>query len=250
MHFSGDNSGGPSAGAFHVTRWSIVRAAVDRDSLASQGALQTLCETYWYPLYAYARRSGRSADDAADVTQSFFAQLLERPLLESADPEFGRFRTFLLTVFKRFLINDFQRQQAQKRGGGVATISIDSATGEQQYRHEPASNWTAEDLYERRWALTLLSLTMERLEQEYRERGKLRLFELCRPHLAGSEGKLTCAETGRELKLTEAAVRVTVHRMRARFRELLAAEIASTIDERCSIVEELEYLRSVIREKK
>jgi RNA polymerase sigma factor (sigma-70 family) len=237
------------AGAFAVTRWSVVLAAADQQCPESDAALELLCGTYWYPLYAFARRMGRSPDDAAELTQEFFVRLLEQDFLNKADPERGKFRSFLLTVFKRFLLNEHDRDQAQKRGGGTRRFFIDASVGEHRYAFEPADDWTPEAVFERRWALTVLDQVMQRLEQAFHERNKPELFDLCRPHLVGGEQSTSYAEIAVQLKMSEAAVRVAVHRMRVLYRELLAAEIAGTIDEDESIVEEMNCLRAAIRGK-
>lgn len=245
MNSSLPESGPQHARVFAQTRWSVVLAAADRDSPESAEAMQTLCTAYWYPLYAFARRSGHSADDAADQTQQFFLRLLSERILDRADPGRGRFRSFLLTVFKRFLLNQRDRADAQKRGGAVAHFSIDSDTAEQRYAFEPSDDWTPEAIYDRRWALTLLDQVMRRLEHEYQERGRGELFGLCRGHLAGSETVVYSEIAGR-LRMSEAAVRVAAHRLRTRYRELLADEVAATLHEGESIVDELNCLQQAI----
>jgi DNA-directed RNA polymerase specialized sigma24 family protein len=235
------------AGGFAATRWSIVLAAADRVSPESEDALAILCDTYWYALYAYARRKGLSADDAAEATQEFFLRLMEKEFLDRADPQRGKFRSFLLTVFKRFLSNERQRENAQKRGGDRQRFSIDAAVGERRYAFEPADGWTPDALFERRWALTVLDRAMAELERRFREKGKEQLFNACRPSLTGAANAAACATIAAELRMSEAAVRVALHRMRSLFRELLAAEVACTIDQNQSIVEEMDYLRAAIR---
>jgi RNA polymerase sigma-70 factor (ECF subfamily) len=232
---------------FATTRWSIVLQAGDRASPESQRALQTLCEAYWYPLYAYARRRGSGPDESADLTQEFFARLLERPVLQTADRERGRFRAFLLTVFKRFLSNEAERHGAQKRGAGRLPLSIDAARGEERYRFEPADPWTPERLYERRWALTLLDRVMQRLGDEYQGRGKAELFERCKPALTGADTAAPYADVARQLGMAETAVRVAVHRMRQRYRELLTEEVRQTVDTPAEVDEELRSLRRALR---
>lgn len=236
-----------NAETFVSTRWSLVLAAGKPDSPDADAALQTLCEAYWYALYAFARRSGNTPDDAADRTQEFFARLLDRRLLGQADPDRGRFRSWLITAFKRFLINEWQREQAQKRGGGARRLSIDAAVGERRYAMEPADVRTPEAIYERRWALTVLEIALERVAEDYRERRKSQLFERCRGRLAGGTAADSCADIARDLAMSETAVRVAVHRMRSRYREFLMQEIAATLDERESLVDELERLRAAIR---
>jgi RNA polymerase sigma-70 factor (ECF subfamily) len=237
----------PSARVFTTTRWSVVLAASDPASGSSGNALSALCSTYWYPLYAYARRRGRSAEEAADLTQEFFARLLEKQYLRSADPERGRFRAFLLTVFKRFLAKEYERGQALKRGGEQSLLSIDVSQGEERYRLEPADEWTAEKLYERRWALTLLDSVMAALGREYDERGKSRLFASCKACLIGADSAPAYSAIASELGMSETAVRVAVHRMRQRYRELLREEIGHTVETPEDVDDELRMLRAALR---
>jgi DNA-directed RNA polymerase specialized sigma24 family protein len=236
--------------AFVTTHWSLVVSAGQRSSPDAESALATLCQTYWYPLYAFSRRRGYSADNAADLTQEFIARLLEKEFLKSADRTRGRFRTFLLTLFTRFLSNEGERQNAQKRGGGKYRLSIDMQEGEDCYRFEPVDNWTPEALYERRWALTLLDQVMERLGLEYANKGKSRLFEHCKALLAGSDQSAFRAEMLRELQMSDVALRVAVHRMRERFRAMLRDEVAQTVEGSDDVHDELEYLKAAIRGKK
>ncbi len=241
----------PAAGGhnarFATTRWSIVLAAGDRRSPDGDCALQALCRTYWYPLYAYARRRGHSAEEAADVTQEFFSRLLEKNFLQSADRSRGRFRSFLLTVFKRFLSSERDKQQALKRGGGLQHFSIDLQAGERQYSCEPSHDWTPEKLYERRWAMTLLQNVLSSLEREYRSKGQNRLFEVGKVYLTGSPGAPPYSVSAAELDMTESAVRVAVHRLRGRYRELLKQEVTQTIESPETVEEELRHLRAAIR---
>ena len=161
--------------AFVTTHWSVVLAAAKSDT-ASQAALENLCHTYWYPLYAYVRRRGHSAQDAQDLTQAFFARLLERHWVGDADRERGRFRTFLLTAMSRFMADEWDKVRAQKRGGGVVHVPLQLDTAETRYGHEPADNRTPEQYFERRWALTLLDTVLQRLRAEYEREGKGELF--------------------------------------------------------------------------
>lgn len=191
---SKDESGkGPIAGEryFVTTHWSIVAAAGDASREDAQDALSQLCEAYWYPLYAYVRRRGYSAPDAQDLTQAFFARLLEKQSLRVADRERGKFRSFLLASLNHFLANESDRARAQKRGGGVALLSLDLAAGETRVNLEPAHELTPERLYERQWALTLLELVVQRLEAEYQEAGKTRQIELFKDALGGGRDQLT-----------------------------------------------------------
>jgi RNA polymerase sigma factor (sigma-70 family) len=233
--------------SFATTRWSLVLAAAERGTETSAAALEALCTTYWYPLYAYARRRGLPPENAADQTQEFFARLVERDFLHTADPERGRFRAFLLTVFQRFLASEYERAQAQKRGGGRRFLSIDVAVGESRYSHEPVDHWSAEKLYARRWALTLLEQVLRELEAEYRERGRAALFDACRESLVGGEVGLSAAEIGRSLGMSETAVRVAMHRLRERYRELLQQQVRQTVDSPQQVDDELRFLRDALR---
>lgn len=236
----------PDNAAFATTRWSLILSAGDRHSPDADRALESLCQAYWYPLYAFARRWGCSPEDAADRTQEFFARLLEKDFLLAADRTRGRFRSFLLIVFKRFLTNAHEREQAQKRGGGRGKLSIDAQTAEQRYAVEPSDAWTPEALFERRWALTVLEYVMDSLQSEYSARGKLELFEQCKPFLTGS-GDATYTDIAEKLQMTDSAVRVAVHRLRERFRDLLRLEVAQTIAADDSVEDELNHLRRALR---
>ncbi len=216
-----------------------------RSSPASDGALAELCETYWYPLYAYVRRRGHSVADAKDATQAFFAHVLEKGSLVAADPQRGRFRSFLLTALKNFLADEHDRRQTQKRGGGVRHLSLDFDSGEQRYQFEPVDSWTPEKVFERRWALTLLDQVVEQLQREYHERGKGELFDQCRGHLVGAGPEY--AELTETLQMSEGSLRVAVSRMRGRYRELLRREVAATLANPDAADDELETLRRAIR---
>ena len=240
-----DSSHLADRGQFETTHWSIVLAAGHGSSPDSQDALAALCEAYWYPLYAYVRRRGYAAADAKDATQEFFAHLLEKESLQAADPQRGRFRSFLITAFKNFLSKERERRQTQKRGGDVRHLSIDFDSGEARYQFEPVDDWTPEKIYERRWGLTLLDQVMVRLRQEYQAKDKGELFEQCKGHLAGTGPPYE--QAAEALGMSEGALRVAVHRLRERYRELLKAEVAATLADPDTIDAELEYLRSAIR---
>ncbi|HEY2252506.1 MAG TPA: sigma factor, partial [Planctomycetaceae bacterium] len=211
---------------FATTRWSIVVAAGKPDTASARTALATLCETYWYPVYAFVRRRGYSAHDAQDCTQEFFAALLEKDYVRTAERERGRFRTFLLTAVSRFLSKQRDRARTRKRGGGRMIFSIDVEAGEGRYQAEPVDRWTPELMYERSWALALLDRVLSRLGQRYAEQGKSELFDRLKPLLTGSETAAMNAELAAALNLTEGALKVSVHRLRRRYRELLKQEIA------------------------
>jgi RNA polymerase sigma-70 factor (ECF subfamily) len=229
---------------FVTTHWSVVLSAQAKGSAKSSEALETLCRTYWYPLYAYARRAGHSPADAEDLTQSFFARLLEKDYLQSAARDKGKFRTFLLVALKRFLANEWDRQHAQKRGGFVPVVSIDQDQAEARFAAEPAHNVGPDVLFDRQWALTLLDSAMSRLQQEYTATGRTRLFETLRSLLVKDESASPYAEIAARLNLTEPAVKMAVHRLRTRYREVLREEIVQTVSSAAEVEEELRHLFS------
>jgi RNA polymerase sigma factor (sigma-70 family) len=232
--------------AFPNTHWSAVLAAGTSDTTRAQAALEKLCQTYWYPLYAYVRRRGYSAPDAQDLTQAFFACLLERHWVAGVDRERGRFRTFLLTALSRFLSNEWDKQCAQKRGGHAVHVPVQLDTAETRYGHEPVDNNTPEQCYERRWALTLLDAVLRRLRTEYEEQGKQEVFAALGGALVGSSDSLPYAGLGAQLDMSEGTVRVAVHRLRKRYRQLLREEIAQTTAGPGEVDEELRYLLTVL----
>jgi RNA polymerase sigma-70 factor (ECF subfamily) len=216
---------------FLTTHWSLVAAARDADSPQARTALAALCEAYWYPLYAFIRRQGHSMEDAHDLTQEFFARLLEKDYLGSVDRARGTFRSFLLAACKHFLANEYDRGQAQKRGGGKTIGSLDCRVAEGRYNQELAHDVTPEKLFERRWALALLQQVLARLRAEQERAGKLALFEQLKPFLAGEGPALRYAQPAKALGLSTGAVKVAVHRLRRRYRELVYEEIARTVDD-------------------
>lgn len=239
---SGGDAAAPAGmGRFATTRWSLVLAAGRRASPEADRALAALCGTYWYPLYAFARRRGLDAEEARDRTQGFFARLLETEGLAAADRSRGRFRSFLLASFSHFLANEWDRRRARKRGGGRPTLALDFASGESRYGSEPSHDATPERLFERRWALALLDRALGRLEAEYRAAGKADLFDALRPALAGDRGT-PYAELAARLGTTEGAVKVAAHRLRGRCREAVRAEIAETVATEADIDDELRHL--------
>jgi len=209
-------------------------------------ALEVLCRQYWRPVYAFIRRRGHGPDDAQDLTQEFFARLLEKNFVKSADASKGRFRTFLLTAVSRFLINDRERAQAQKRGGGRALFSLDDARAEDGFRVEPADDATPETIYERRWAETVLEAVLARLRQEYEKVGEHERFEILKPFLAHEKQPKAGAQLAAQLKITESAAYSAVHRLRKRYGELLREEIAQTVNRPEEVEEELRYLVRVL----
>ena len=216
-------------------------AAKDRGSPQAQDALASLCASYWYPLYAFIRRQDFSADQSQDLTQEFFARLLEKDFLAAVDREQGKFRSFLLAACKHFLANERDRERAQKRGGGRQLLSLDFDAADERYRREPAHGHTPERLFERRWALTLLDQVLARLRQESVERGQEKLFDRLKVFLTGEAGP-AYRQVAKELGLSEGAVKVAVHRLRGRYRELLREEIGRTVVTAAEIDDEIRDL--------
>jgi RNA polymerase sigma-70 factor (ECF subfamily) len=239
-----------AARQFASTRWSLVMAAAQRDSPEGEAALATLCRLYWYPLYAYARRRLPQAQDAQDLTQEFFARLLDKDYLRQADRQRGRFRSFLLTAFKHFLAKEQERAHAFKRGGSRKFLSLDFDSGEQRYRQEPSHDSTPEFLYERGWALTLLKQGLARLREELAGAGKERLFECLKTTLAVDGPPRPYSELAGDLGMSAEALKVAVHRLRRRYRELICAEIAQTVTTPDEIEDELRDLFAAVRAKK
>lgn len=237
-----DTSTPPGSGHFVTTHWSAVLQAGRADSPPAEAALAELCQSYWYPLYAYLRRLGRSPEDAEDLTQEFFARLLAKNYLAEVDREKGRFRSFLLVALKRFLANEWDRVRAKKRGGGQATLSLDQALAESRYHLEPAHHVTPEVLFDRQWARTLLDQVLARLQQEHAETGRTELFERLRGCLSRESGDVPYAALGAPLRLTEAAVKMAVQRLRRRYRELLRQEIRRTVERPEEVEDELRHL--------
>jgi RNA polymerase sigma-70 factor (ECF subfamily) len=231
---------------FATTRWSLVLAAGQRRSPQSSAALATLCENYWYPLYAYVRRRGHEADEAQDFTQAFFARLLEKNDLAAADPGRGRFRSFLLASLKHFLANEWDRARAEKRGGGRSVLSIDFGTAEERYRAEPSHDLTPEKIFERRWAFVLLENVLARLHDESAQAGKADSFDRLKGFLTGEQTQVTYGQLAAELNMSEGAVKVAVHRLRRRYRELLRAEIEETVADPQVIDQEIRDLFSAL----
>jgi RNA polymerase sigma-70 factor (ECF subfamily) len=231
-----------SAARFATTHWSLVLAARDRAEPGAADALGSLCALYWYPLYAYVRRGGYGADEAHDLTQEFFARLLEKDFLAGVDRGKGKFRSFLLAACKHFLANERDRDRARKRGGGRPILSLDAAGADSRYRAEPADELTPEKLFERRWALALLEGILHRLRLEHAVRGKGEVFDRLRGFLVGERQPGGYTGAAADLGLTEGAIKVAVHRLRQRYRELLREEIGRTVHDPGSIDEEVRAL--------
>lgn len=239
-------SGGESL--FVSTRWTVVLSAGRQSSPESNEALSALCQTYWYPLYAYVRRQGRTREDAQDLTQAFFAKFLERNYLVGLSSERGRFRAFLLACLKHFLANEWDKDHRLKRGGHSTHLSMDWETAEERYRYEPQDITSPDRLYDREWAVALLDRVISRLKQEYTREGKADLFEHSRGFLTGG-ATMSQAEAAALLGLDEGAFRVAVHRMRKRYRQTLQDEIRQTLTDPAAVEEELRSLRQALREE-
>jgi RNA polymerase sigma-70 factor (ECF subfamily) len=224
----------------------VVLAAGGTPSPESAAALERLCSSYWYPLYAFVRRSGHSPPDAQDFTQEFFACLLEHNWIIRADRHKGRFRSFLLMAMKRFLANEWDKVMTLKRGGQVRLISFDMDTAETRYSREPADTRTPEQVFEKQWALELLESVLNRLREEHARDGKAMLFDTLKPCLVGSRESQPYASFASELGMTEGAVKVAVCRLRERYRERLKEEIAHTVASPAEVDEELRHLFRVM----
>ncbi len=232
---------------FATTQWHVVRSAGDEDLSVSRSALQELCQQYWYPLYAYVRRQGHDTNVAADITQAFFTDLLEREDIKRVDPELGKFRSFLLASIKHFTINQWKKEKAQKRGGGQTLLSIDFVDAAQRYHHQPADAQSPDVLFERQWAITLLDQVHRRLEKEFELKGKKHVFGTLKIFLAGKSSESTLAQAAAKLDMTEVAAKVAVHRMRTRYGEILRAEILDTLDSTEDVESEVQHLFAVLR---
>ena len=232
--------------AFNTTHWSVVLAVSQSDTTRARKALAKLCQTYWYPLYAYVRRRGYSTPDAQDLTQAFFARLLEHHSFASASPELGKFRSYILTAMKHFLASEWKHRRAQKRGGGSWMLSLDWAVAEERFDLEPATHASPDKLFEKQWAVTVLQDVLNRLEREYQDEGKTDLFAALKQTLLGSREAQPYAELALKLELSESAVKVSVHRLRKRYRDLIRDEIANTLDDPREVEAEMRYLFQVL----
>ena len=237
----------PGPSQFPTTRWNLVVAAGDPQGKEARSALVSLCENYWYPLYAYLRRRGYPADQAQDLTQGFFIRVLEGRYLDRADPEKGRFRFFLLSSLKFFVADEEDRERAQKRGSG-AVVSLEFSSGEERYRREPAHGETPERIFERRWALTVLDRVVEKLRNEFVQHGRAEHFEQLKVFLLG-QSDAPYAALARDMNTSEGALKVAIHRLRKRYRELFRQEIADTVAGPDQVESELRYLAAVLNRK-
>ena len=229
---------------FATTQWNVVLAARDGSETQARQALESLCEAYWFPLYAYVRHRGHGADAARDLTQAFFADLLSRDFLGAIDQSKGRFRSFLLASLEHFLSHERDKEQALKRGGATRTLSLDADAAETRYRHEPTDHLTPERVFERRWGLTVMERAMERLQAEFRDQPAR--FDLLKPCLTGDSGD-RYQEIAASLGMSEGAVKTAVHRFRERYGRLLREEVAETVASADEVDDEVRHLLGVLR---
>jgi RNA polymerase sigma-70 factor (ECF subfamily) len=227
---------------FATTRWTLVLDAQTARTPRGQQALATLCEVYWYPLYAYLRRRGHSADDAQDLTQGFFASLLEHDALDTVDKTRGRFRSFLLAALNHHVSNARDRERTKKRGGSVPHVSLDHVNAKERYEREPADQWTPERAFDRNWALAVLDRVLSRVRDECHKKGKQLLFEHLKICLTGDRSDVSYHQLGLRLEMSDGAVKQAVHRLRRRYREVLYDEIGRTVSTMDDIERELQYL--------
>lgn len=239
----------PSQGQFPLTRWTMVRRAQGDDQEAAFRAMSSLCQSYWMPLYAFVRRSGKNPHDAEDLTQAFFARLLEKDHLATAGQEKGKLRSFLLIMLKRFMANEWEKAKAQKRGGDTNHVSIDQEIGEAQFRIEPSDNETPESAFDRHWAKTLLDGVLSTLRSEYEKSGRLETYDALKDSLSWRTGDSSYAAIAEQLHCSEGAVKAAIYRMRKRYRTLLEEAIADTVDDEGDIQDELQYLISVFQKR-
>lgn len=238
-HTSDDHFRENRESRFATTSWSIVLAAGQGVSHESRQALESLCETYWLPVYAYARRLSGNAEQAQDLTQGFFAHLLSKNAIAKATPERGRFRAFLLTAMKNFVANERDKDRAEKRGGGQTILSLDFAAGESRCQFEPSHDETPESIFERRWVLTLLDQVLDRLRIELSQTGKETQFNILKGALLGEMSQLAYEQAAAELGTTTAAVSQAAYRLRHRYRELFRQEVARTLDSNADVDDEI-----------
>jgi len=233
---------------FATTHWSVVLAAGDQSSPETEAALSRLCQSYWFPIYAFVRKKGYSPEPAQDLVQEFFAGFLEKNYVAKAARERGRFRCFLMTSVENFLNNQNDWARAEKRGGGRLLFSLDQQDAEARYRHEPRTETDPARTFEQRWAATLLNTVLTRLQNEFRTTGRSDLFDALQAHLWGDSESIGYAQLAERFGLTLANVKVTAHRLRQRYRELLREEIAHTVGSPDEIDDEIQHLMKVVSE--
>lgn len=236
-----------AATEFPLTHWSAVFAVGRDGDSRAEAALTELCQTYWYPLYAFARRKGHAPHDAQDLTQGFFEHLISTRLVEKANPQKGRFRSFLLACFSNFLTSEQDRAQAKKRGGGRSVVALDRTVAENRLAREPALDGSPDFLFDRNWALAVLEAGLQRLEAEFRESGRAEVLEHLQPFLQGDTSGPSYTEVARRLGTTEGTISVSVHRLRKRYRELLRAVVSQTVNNPLDTDAELAHLLAALR---
>jgi RNA polymerase sigma factor (sigma-70 family) len=230
-----------------TTQWSLVVAARDGSGEEARRALEKLCRTYWMPLYAFVRHQGWDPEDARDLTQAYFLELLDKGFLADVAEEKGRFRSFLYASLRHFLSHERARAGALKRGGGTATVPLDVIAAESSYVSQANPQMSPENVFEHRWAMTVISRAMSRLSEDARSSGSERRFELLRPYLTSLERHVPYREAGEALGMSEKSVKVAVHRLRKRFGRCLRDELAETLVDRADVDDELRHLLSVVR---
>ena len=231
---------------FATTQWSVVLKARDGPAIEAREALAELCDTYWYPIYAFVQRSGFDSDEAQDLTQAYFTCLLEKDFLDSVRPEAGRFRSFLLVSLKHFLANEWDRQKAQKRGGHLRKVAFDGNGAGSHLGAEAASHLTPEDVFEKKWAQTITERALGRLQAEWDRRGKTEQFRLYEGFLSQNKAELSYGELATRLAQSKGATRVAVHRLRRRYAKLLREEIGGTVADPSQIEDELRHVLEVL----
>ncbi len=244
---AGDSENSTADGRFQTTRWSMVLLAGETRAPQADLALDSLCRIYWHPLYAYVRHQGHSRHDAQDLTQEFFARLLEKKYLKLAATERGKFRSFLLKSLKHFLINEWVRGRSLKRGGGKEILSLDDEAAERLYRMQPADGLAPESLYDKVWAVTLLERAMDRLGGEYALAGKRELFDRLKPLVLTEGSRESYHKLAEALGMSDGAVKVAIHRLRQRFRDAVRAEVAQTVAGPDGVDEELRCLMAALQ---
>jgi RNA polymerase sigma-70 factor (ECF subfamily) len=232
--------------AFVTTRWTDVFRAGDTSGEGAETALARLCQGYWYPLYAFVRRQGHPPEEAEDLTQEFFARMIEKRWVSDADPARGRFRSFLLTALKRFLANEWHRARTQKRGGDQTFLTLDRDTAEARFQQEPADENSPDKAYDRAWALSLLAAVLDKLGEEQRNAGQTAQFEFLKPCLAGLGTEQPYDQIAARLGMTEGAIKTAVHRLRRRYRDLLRQEIAGTLEQDSEVEAEMRHLMEAL----
>lgn len=231
---------------FVSTHWSVVLTAREGDGVRASEAMETLCRSYWHPLYAYVRRLGNNPEDAQDLTQAFFAHLLGRDFLRGLSKENGRFRTFLLTSLRHFLSDQWDKARALKRGGEQKLLSLEEISAEERYRLDPAEEWSPDQVFERRWALALLERALGRLREEFVTTGKTELFEVLRQFQSEEPSGITGAEVAARLRMPENTFKSHLRRFRQRYRELLCVEVAQTVATPADVAQELRHLKAAL----